>query len=131
MNKSHEKQLVENLTVQLTDDFLTTCALAKAAKKFVIPDQGGELHGSPQMLKVFKEHNHPVLLTAKDASNQNSVERHHQTTSNAVRATLTGANLSIKFWPHCLSHALQMINSLPSKGQTVSPIEITTNQRED
>ena len=84
---------------QFINEFHTACAPTEAAQKFVMSDQGGELHGLPQMLKVFKRHNHTVLPTALDASDQNPVEQHHQTISDAVRAMLIGANLPIKFWP--------------------------------
>ena len=117
---------------QFTDEFLTTHAPAEAAQKFVMLDQGGELHGSPQMLEAFKKHrNCTVLPTAPDASNQNPVERHPQTVSGAVQAMLIGANLPTKFLPCCQLHAVQIFNSPPSKGQTASPIEITTKCKED
>ena len=57
----------------------------EATQKYVLLDQGAELHGSPQTMKIFKKHNHTMLLTDPDASNQNPVERHHQTVANAVR----------------------------------------------
>ena len=117
--------------VQFINDFLKTCAPAKAAQKFVMLDQGGELCGSPQVSKVVKKHIHIVLLTASDASNQNPVDGHHQTISNAFCAMLFGANLQIQFWPHSLSHAIQIFNSLSSLSQNASPIEMTTNQKED
>ena len=113
--------------VQFIDDFLSVHFPSKA-KKFGLLDHGGELHGSPQI----KKHNHTVLPTAPDASNQKPVERHHQTVANAVQAAVIGANLPIKFWPHCLLHTVQMFNSPPSWGQeTASPIEMTTNKKED
>ena len=60
-------------------------------------DEGGEVHGSPKTLKIFKKHDHTVLSRALDASNQNLVERCHRTISNAVRNVLIGANPPIKF----------------------------------
>ena len=90
--------------VQFIDDFLTTCAPAKAAQKFVMSDQRGELNGSPQMLKIFKKHNCTMPLIALDASNQNPVERHHHTVSNnVIQAVPIGANPPIKFG-HAVCH---------------------------
>ena len=123
--------MIQDTPVQFIDEFLTAHAPVEATQKFIMPDSGGGMHGSPQKLKVFKKHCCKVQPTAPDASNQNPVEQCHQTISNAVRAMLIGADLPIKFWPCCLSLAVQIFNSPPSKGQTASPIEITTHQKED
>ena len=59
------------------DNFLSICAPAEATQKCVMLNQGRELCGLPQtILKVFKKHNHSVLPTAPDASNQNPVKQH-------------------------------------------------------
>ena len=76
------------------------------------------------MLEIFKRRNCTVLPTAPGASNQVPVKRHHQAISSAARATPVGADLPIKSRPCCLSHAVQVFNFLPSKGQTASSIEI-------
>ena len=117
--------------VQFVDEFLKDCAPAEATQKHVMLNQGVELCGLPQMLKIFKKHNCTVFPTALDVSNNNPVERHHQTISNAVRTMMTGANLLIEFWPHCLLHAVCVFHSLPSKGQTTSPTEITRTKQEE
>ena len=92
--------------VQFIDAFLTTCAPVEATQKFVVLDQGGELCSSLQMSKIFKKHNCTVMPTGPDASNQNPVEQHCQTISNAVRAVLISANLPIKFLPHWSLHPI-------------------------
>ena len=107
--------------------FINDFPSAEATQK---PCAAGPDFGSQQMLKLFKKHNCVVLLTAPDASNQNPVEHHHQTISNAVRAMLIGTNPLTKFWP-CVLHAVQTFKSLPPQGQTTSPVESTTKRKED
>ena len=41
------------------------------------------------------------------------------------------ANPPIKCWPHCLSHAVWIFNSLPSQGQTASQTELINNKKGD
>ena len=91
--------------VDFIDKFLQTYAPVECQHKFVTMDQGGELYGSPQIQRVFKKHGCKIHPTAPDASRQNSVERHHQTVTNAVRAVSLGANLPVKFWPCAVLHA--------------------------
>ena len=115
--------------VQFINDFLSTPARAEATNKHVMLDQGRGPCGLPQMLKIFKKHNHTVLPTVPDASNQNPVERHHKTISDVVQAVSIGTNLPMKFWPFCSLHAVVLIfNSLLSQGQSTSPIEKTTKR---
>ena len=117
--------------VDFIDKFLKTYAPIECQNKFVTLDQGGELCGSPQVQKLFKKHDCAVCPAAPDASRQNSVERYHQTITNAVQAVLMGANLPVKFWPHAVLHAVQVFNSLPSTGQSKSKLELATNSKED
>ena len=117
--------------IEFIDEFLQTHAPVECQNKFVTLDQGGELCGSPQIQKVFKKCGHAVHPVAPDASRQNSVERHHQTVTNAVRAVLIGANLPIKFWPCAVFHAVQVFNSLPSAGQSKSKLEPAAKSKED
>ena len=79
----------------------------------------------------FQKHNHTVIPKAPDASNQNHVEKCHQTAANTVRAALIGANLSTNFWTCCPSHTACIFNSPPSQGQTASPIKHITNKKGD
>ena len=119
------------LPTPFIDDFLSTHAPTEATQKHILLNQGGELCGSPKMSKIFKKHSHTVLPTALDASNQNLVKRNHQTVANSVWAVLIGANPQIKVWPHWLLHDIQIFNSLPSRGQTASPVEMASNKKED
>lgn len=100
--------------------------------KYVFLDQGGELYRNPQVHELFKCFDYEIRPTGANLSNQNGpVERAHLTVANAVQAMLTGANLPIKFWPYAFHHWLRINNSLPSRDQTSSPLQIGHNKSDD
>ena len=117
--------------LKFIDQFLSTYKPVECKECFVILDQGGELYGSPKARNIFKKHGYTILPTGAGASHQNPVERYHQTICNAVRAMLIGANLSPKFWPYALMHAVCIFNALPGRHQTQSPIQITTGKKDN
>ncbi|KAG7360930.1 hypothetical protein IV203_036029 [Nitzschia inconspicua] len=99
--------------------------------KYAYLDQGGELYRNPAVRRLFKQYNYTVRPTGADSSNQNGpVERAHLTLGNSIRS-LHGAGLSPQFWPYAFAHFLRIKNAIPSRDQTVSPIEATTGKRED
>ena len=63
--------------VQFISCFLSTHAPSEATNECVPLDQGGELHGLPQMLKSSEENNQTVLPTAPDAPNKSPFEWCH------------------------------------------------------
>jgi hypothetical protein len=104
----------------------------KCPSKYVYLDQGGELYHNPEVRRLFQRFGYDVRPTGADASNQNGpVERGHLTVANAIRAMLLGANLDARFWPYAFHHWLRIDNSMPSRDQTKSPLEIATQQKDD
>jgi hypothetical protein len=93
--------------------------------KYVMVDQGGELFHNPKFRKLFKEFGYHVQPTGAGSSHQNGpVERPHQTLGNALRAMLSGANLTAGFWPYAFQMLLRIKNSLPSSTQAQTPHEL-------
>ena len=104
----------------------------RIAGKYVYLDQGGELYHNPEVNKLFKEFNYEVRPTGADASNQNGpVERSHRTVANAIRAMLHGANLDARFWPYAFHHYIRIKNALASRGQSASPLTLSTGKVDD
>ena len=95
-------------------------------------DQGGELYRNPKVKQLFEEFDYDVRPTGADASNQNGpVERGHRTVANAVRSMLIGANLDVKFWPYALHHLIKIDNTIPSRDQNASPLQLCGEPQPD
>ena len=66
-------------------------------------NQGGELAGSSELLRLCARHGYMVELTGKDASSQNGLaESPHRRAGEMVRALLDNANLPTTYWPYAL-----------------------------
>ena len=117
-------------SIEFIDNFLSICAPAEATQKHVMLDQGGQLHGLPQMVKIFKKHDCTVLPTALDASNQNPM-----TPSNCCKlcpssddwCQPTSQILVMLFTACCANFELPAI----ARSNSASPIEMSTNEKED
>ena len=100
--------------------------------KYVYMDQGGELFNNPEVKNLFTKAGYIINPTGADASCQNGpAERGHRTIADTIRALLTGAQLSLKFWPYAFYHALRIHNALPSRDATASPITLAIGIQED
>ena len=101
--------------------------------KCVHMDQGGKLFDNPEVKNLFTKLGHAIHLTGADASDQNGpAERGHRTIADAMRAFLTGADLSPKFWPHAFCHSPRVQNTIPTPhSNSISPVTIVTGKRED
>jgi hypothetical protein len=100
--------------------------------KYVYLDQGGELYRNPSIRRLFERYNYKVCPTGAEASNQNGpVERAHLNVANAIRAMLHGAALPAKFWPYAFHHFLRIKNATPSRGREMSPIEMTSGNKDN
>ena len=83
--------------------------------KCVHMDQGGELFNNPEVENLFTKSGCAIHPTGADSSHQNGpVERGHRTVADTMRAFLTGANLSPKFWPCAFHHTLRVRNATPT-----------------
>ena len=96
-------------------------------------DQGGELFNNPEVKNLFTKSGYTIHPTGADASCQNGpVERAHRSIADTIRSLLTGANMSMKFWPYAFYHALRLQNAIPTRHDpNVSPITKATNIVED
>jgi hypothetical protein len=87
---------------------------------------------NPSIHRLFEQYNYKVCPTGAEASNQNGpVERAHLNVANAIRAMLHGAALPAKFWPYAFHHFLRIKNATPSRGREMSPIEMTSGNKDN
>ena len=111
--------------------FLETNA-PNCSDKYVQMDQGGELYHNPEVRKLFTRHGYQLRPTGADSSHQNGpVERAHRTVCDRIRCLLSGARLPIKFWPYAFHHALRILNAIPQRTQTQSPLQLVTGKKEN
>ena len=100
--------------------------------KYVYMDQGGELFNNPEVQNLFNKSGYTIKPTGADASHQNGpVERGHRTIADTMRALLTGADIDVKFWPYAFYHSLRLLNALPERNRSISPLELATSIREN
>ena len=94
--------------------------------KCIHMNQGGELFNNPEVENSFAKCGCTICPTGADASLQNGpVECGHRTVANTIQSLLTGANMSVKFWPHAFCHALCTHNAIPNQQDpATSPIPL-------
>ena len=93
--------------------------------KYVRMDVGGELGRCREIHRTFANFGYAVEPTGPDTSRQNGPnERPHQIIGDALRAMLTGSNLTASFWPYACYHYLRLYNFVPHGDRPTSPYEM-------
>lgn len=91
-----------------------------------------ELWKNPKVQQLFSNFGYECFSVGSDASFKNRpVEQAHQYISDGICALLFKANLDIEFWPFAFHHYLWLKNSLPKKGQDLSPYQLATGRKDN
>ncbi|CAL1375794.1 unnamed protein product [Linum trigynum] len=114
-SKSEASEFLQQFCVMIHRQFNT-------AVKAIRSDQGNEFHMSEFYASNGIEHQTSCVETPEQNAR---VERKHQHILNVARALRFQSNLPLSFWSDCISHAVYLINRIPSPiTNNLSPFQL-------